>query len=403
MLGATKRMTGLTLKEQVPVLLVGLGHFGIHWSAAIFYLLLPFITKEMALSYAEAGSLAAMFHVSAALSNLGSGVLCDVTGRRVLIQAGSLIMAGGALLLFGAAGVVAVLYLLVILMGTSNSLWHPAAISFLAQRHPGQRGYVLSMHVLGAAVADSVAPVVAGILLAWMTWRSTAVVGSLPILALAVILAVILLPQDTPDANREKKRGMSLRDYLSGLKQVILNRDVLLLSVMAGFRSMTMNGMFVFLPMYLANALGFEPVWVGIGVGALHLGGGIVTPLAGAASDRFGCWPVVLVGLASTAVLVPLLTLTQSVALVVPCAALVGFGLFSIRPVVHSWLMNLTPPAVAGSATSLLFGIQSAMSVLAPPLGGFVADTWGLASVFYLLTAMMGGAILLMIVLPRDR
>jgi len=64
---------------------------------------------------------------------------------------------------------------------------------------------------------------------------------------------------------------------------------------------------------------------------------------------------------------------------------LLGFALFAVRPVIHRWLMDLTPPRLGGSAISLLFGTQAALSAIVPIIGGIIADVWGRTVVFYFL------------------
>ena len=68
---------------------------------------------------------------------------------------------------------------------------------------------------------------------------------------------------------------------------------------------------------------------------------------------------------------------------------MLGFALYAVRPVVHSWLMDMTPPELGGSATSLMFGAQTGLSILAPVLGGIIADASGLTTTFYALAGSM--------------
>ena len=219
MIAAIERFTGLRWTGQGPAFLVGLGHAGTHWIAATFYLLLPFITADLGLSYAEAGALVAVFHVSAVVANFASGLIVDVTGRRVVFQVASLVIGGGALLAFGLGGRMVMLSVLVALIGGANNLWHPAAIAFLSQHYPDHRGYALSIHALGANIGDAVAPLAAGALLVWLTWRGAASVAALPVLAAAALIAFMLLPRDT-DGAQEARRGMGLGEYFSGLAAV---------------------------------------------------------------------------------------------------------------------------------------------------------------------------------------
>ena len=66
-------------------------------------------------------------------------------------------------------------------------------------------------------------------------------------------------------------------------------------------------------------------------------------------------------------------------------------------------MMDLTPPGMNGSATSLMFGTQGAFKMGLPVLGGFIADTWGLPAVFYLLAATMLAANVAAVALPRSQ
>jgi MFS family permease len=133
----------------------------------------------------------------------------------------------------------------------------------------------------------------------------------------------------------------------------------------------------------------------------LQLGGVVAGPVAGAVSDRIGRRPVVLAGLSVSTVIIVALTFVDNELVYVAGVSLLGFALFAVRPVVHSWMMDLTPPGMAGSATSLMFGTQSLFSVLMPVLGGIVADRFGLTAVFYLLAATVLVSNTLVYLLPR--
>lgn len=399
---AFERLTGLRWKGQGPVFLVGLGHCAVHWTAVTFYLLVPFITADLGLTYTEAGALVAVFHASSVLANLGSGPLVDVSGRRVLFQVVAVGLGGAALFGFAGARGLPWLVVMVAVIGGANNLWHPAAISFLSRRHPENRGYALSIHALGANMGDAIGPLAAGALLVWLSWQGTAAVGALPVLAVALLLGVTLMAEERAGAGAVG-RGMGLGEYARGLRRMVADRAVLGLCLMAGFRTVTQNGLFVFLPLYLAHELGAGPLWVGLALTLMQLGGVVAAPIAGTWSDRVGRRPVVLAGLtASTAVIFGLAVL-GNIALFIIGVSLLGFVLFAVRPVVHGWLMDLTPPRLGGSATSLMFGVQSSLSALALPVGGAIADAWGLAHAFTMLAGTALAANLLVLALPGDR
>ena len=78
-----------------------------------------------------------------------------------------------------------------------------------------------------------------------------------------------------------------------------------------------------------------------------------------------------------------------------------GLTLYAVRPVFHSWLMDMVPAEMGGSAASVMFGTQAFLASLTPLIGGVIADTWGLTEVFYFLAALMLLANLIVVVLPR--
>lgn len=393
------RLTGLGAREQAPAWVVSLGHGATHWIAATFYLILPYLTEELGLSYTEAGVLVSTFHVSSFLANFGSGMVVDVLGRRVLVQAVSLVLGAAALMMFGLAGGLALLMALVAVVGGTNNLWHPAAISFLSGLYPNNRGYVLSIHTLGASLGDSLAPLCVGAMLAVLTWRDTALWGSIPVLVIALLIIVSIARMDK-DADGQVSKKITVGEYFSGLRVMFTDRAAMGLCLMAGFRSMTQNGLLMFIPIYLANVLKVGPFMTGVGMFAMQLGGFFAGPIAGAWSDKIGRRPIVLGAATGTTVVVTFLAVAQSEYLFIAGVSALGFVLFAIRPVIHSWMMDLTPPAMHGSATSALFGTQSGLSLIIPVLGGWIADLYGVGAVFYLLAGTMLLANVLVAMLP---
>jgi MFS family permease len=397
---AIQRLTGLHWKGQGPAFLVASGHAATHWVLGTFYVLLPYITSDLGLSYAQAGGLVTVFHVSAFAANAGSGAVVDIRGRRVLVQSCSLVVGAAALMAMGLATQALWLVPLVVLIGITNNLWHPAAISFLSQCYPSNRGYALSIHTLGASVGDAIAPVVAGATLLALTWQGTASVTALPVLGIAGLLLAMLGASDRENG-ASASEGSGFGGYLRSVMALVRDRAVIGLCTMAAFRSMTQSGLLVFLPLYLADVLKVSPVVLGLALMSMQLGGMVAGPAAGIASDRIGRQPVTLLCLTASTLTIVLLTMVSGVGLFVTVVTLLGLALFAVRPVIHSWALDLAPPHLGGSMVSLLFGAQSAFSALVPLAGGLVADQWGLAAVFYVLAASMLVSNLIVLALPN--
>lgn len=382
------------------VFMLSLGHGATHWIAGTLYILLPVLKDRFGLSYVEAGLFLSVYHACAFAANFISGFAVDVTGRQVLVQVVALVVGALATVMLGVSSTYLLLCVMMGLMGAANQAWHPGALAYLSARYPRNRGYVLSIHAIGANAGDALAPMVAGALLVWASWQTTAMVGALPAVLAAVLLGVTLLPAEKPNG-ADGSPGMSARSYITGYGALLRDRAVMGLTLTAGFRTMAQTGLFAFLPLYIADVMGRGTVFMGTALMMIQLGGIVAAPVAGVWSDRIGRRPIVFGALGISSVGIFLLTLVNDQTLFVICISLLGFFLFAIRPVVQSWMMDLVPPSFAGSATSMMFGVQSILGALAPLIGGVIADRYGLLAVFYLLAGIMLLANVLALLVPK--
>jgi MFS family permease len=128
----------------------------------------------------------------------------------------------------------------------------------------------------------------------------------------------------------------------------------------------------------------------------------VATPAAGHLSDRIGRRPIVIGGLWTTTAIIIALTFIESQVVFVAGIAFLGFFLYAARPVMHSWMMDLAPSNMGGSATSLMFGFQSLATIPVPIVGGLIADNYGLLPVFYCLAGSMLIANVLTLLVPKQ-
>jgi MFS family permease len=363
-------------------------HGSLHWVSMTIYALLPFIKESMALSYTQAGFLISVIHTSAFLTSMPSGVLVDLTDRRVACQFMALAVAGLALGLVGVTSGYWMLATLIALIAAMNTLWHPAAVSYLSNTYPGRRGLAISFHTVGSKLGDAGAPLFVGAAVAGLGWQNTAMAGaSLPLVSALFILVFLLGAERRHRETAGRHKG---RDYLKGLLQVLANGSIWKLCLLSGFRSTTQSGLRTFLPLYLVGALAVEPLVMGL-VLMLYQGAGAVTsPIVGTLSDRFGRKPVLLIGFSVTTLAVLAMPASLNLWVFAAIVILCGVFLFAIQPVVQSWAMDIAPPRLGGTVIGLQFSTQSVFSILVPVIGGLIADNWGIGFVFY----MLAGAVL---------
>jgi MFS family permease len=382
--------------------LISIGHGLTHWYPATFYLLLPLIGAELGLSYSQIGFIMTCKYIASAVANVPGGVLVDTVGRKGLLMGVSLFWIGFPYLLIGFTHSYVLLLACIALVGFGNSLWHPTAIPTLGRRYPERKGFVLSVHGMGGNVGDAVAPVVIGAVLTVFTWREVVVLNVVPGFVVAALLFVFLGSMRLSSKKTEEET-QSFGAYLASLKDLFLSRSLILLSTGSAFRTMTQSALLTFLPVYLANDMGYSPFWVGACLFALQAAGFAASPMAGHLSDRMGRKHILMTSMAASALVLAAMALSGGSALFVALVAVLGFFLYATRPVIQAWMLEATPKNMGGSSIGVLFGAQAVGGALGPLLSGMVADRLGLAAAFYFLAATIVVANVFVIAVPARR
>jgi sugar phosphate permease len=405
---STTAAAALPARTFKDVWLISAGHALTHWYPATFYVLLPLIGKELGLSYTQIGFLMSAQHIAGAISNLPGGMLVDAVGKKGYLMAASLFWVGFPYALMSLTDSMWMLVICVMLVGIGNNLWHPAAIPTLAHRYPQRKGLVLSFHGMGGNIGEAVAPLAAGALLAWFSWRTVVVVNVVPGLVMAtLILMMVGALAPTPargtadNVNTGSGEAWSARQYLQDLLGLLRNRALMLICVSAGFRTLTQVGLLVFLPVYLAYEQGYSPLAVGVCMTVMQVAGLIAGPIAGHLSDRVGRQKVVISSmLLSGATILGMVFAGQSMLFIV-FVALVGFFMYAMRPVLQAWAVENTPQRLAGTGVGLQFTILSIGGSIAPATFGIIADTWSVYAAFYFLAGTIIAANLLVLFVPH--
>jgi MFS family permease len=398
--------SGAPTRSFKEVWLISIGHTLTHWYPATFYLLLPLIGKELGLSYSQIGLIMTCQSIAAAVSNIPGGMFVDTVGRKGYLLALSLFWVGFPYLLMGFSHGYWVLLVCVSLVGIGNNLWHPTAIPTLASRFPARKGLVLSIHGMGGNVGDAVAPLVIGALLATLTWRQVVFVNVVPGVVIACLILVYLGSLRLAGEAAEKKpakEGQTLAEYFRGLRMLLQNKKLILLTVSSSFRTMTQTGLLTFLPLFLAYEMGYSPLWVGACMFLLQAAGFAASPIAGHLSDRMGRRSILMSSMAMTGVVLFLMAVAGRSSVFIFFIAVLGFFLYAVRPVLQAWVLETTPKTMGGTSIGLLFGAQHIGSALGPVVGGVIADAYGIMAAFYFLAATIVVANLFVFFIPtRD-
>jgi MFS transporter, FSR family, fosmidomycin resistance protein len=378
---------------------IGAGHAMTHAYAAAFYLLLPFLAKDVGLTYSQVGLIIAVRQLMSTVVNLPAGMLVDTLGRRSLFMGLALAWAAVPYLLVGLTSSYAVILVSVGVVGVGNFLWHPAAITAISEMYPTRRGYGLALHELGANLGETLTPLAAGFLLAALTWRRTLLV----IVAAGLLLSLVIIRMMN-HASRQRGappvRAPAFRDYARGLRVLARNGRLLILSMVSGVRAMTQIGLSTFLPLYLSNELHVAPALMGLYLAVVQASGMVATPIAGVLSDRLGPKRIATAGMFTTSVVILGFAALHLGAAFVAALALLGFFVYSMRPAIFRWAIGVVPREYEGTAVGVLFTTQAVLPTAMPLVGGYLGDRYGLLSIFYVIAGTVLVANLALLFVP---
>ena len=350
-------------------------------------IIMPKIKVGLGLNRAQFGSLATAQSMSNGLSTLTAGFLGDRFSNRASQMLGlSLGLMGLSFLLAGYAPSYWTMFAVMLLVGVGPAIFHPPAISELSRRFPERRGFVVSLHGLGANVGEVLGPVSVAGVLTFMMWREVLKASFFPAILTAVLIwAMLRIPPPM------SAQGVSsVREYVASVGVLLKNRVVIVLVLATALRGLGESAVGAYLPLYLIDDLGIEELKVSLFLSGAQMAGIASQPLLGYLSDRYGRKAVLVPGTASLA----LLSLALSVAEpgVQLAAIIVARGAFtySLHHIFIAAALDAARGHVQSTVVALIYG-AGFLGSFSPFVAGLISDRYGIHSAF-----IYGGVVLLL-------
>ena len=363
-------------------------HMTEHLYVGVITVALPVIASAMGLSMAQIGSLVSTRSLVAGIVNLPSGFLADAIRRRTVLLGVCLVFLGLASLLMSFAQNFWSLMVFMAIGGLGSGSFHPQSIAILSTAYRERRAFALGIHDSAANLGEVIAPLTIGALLAYTDWRTTLQIWALPGLIVGISYAMFF-----PEANRRGHRGARWQRLLP--KELLKNRDILVMFLVSVFRTLGQSALTVALPLYLTLYLKLSVAVMGLYISTLFFFAGISPSISGWVADRIGRMSLIIIGSALAALsVVALPHLPAGIPLGIGCA-FVGGLLWALRPVIFAAAMEMVPPELSGTTVGLLYSGNMGLSFLAPLTAGLVADAYGLPTtltfigIFPLLACLM--------------
>ena len=317
----------------------------------IFGPLMPEMQKDLGFSNIESGYLFLTITFGQLAAALCSGMISSRINHSGALRLSAWLL-GFALLLFLFVESIWSVSLVMIVIGFAGGLHVPSAVpTITAEIQKSDWGRGLAVHQLAPPLSFVSAPLIAAILLKWLTWREVLLVWG------ALALVSSLLYSYRGEGGEFPGRPLSLPNLKKLFKLPSFWMLVLLFSMaMAGNA-----GIFSMLPLFFVKERGFDLGTANLLLGLSQLTGLTVVFVAGMLADRFGLKVMMGVALGGAAVLTLAIGVLEGVPLVfvlfLQSAVLTAFfptGYAAMARVSHPSLRSVT--SAAGSAIAFLLG-----------------------------------------------
>ena len=388
------RMTGRFMITGLAV-----GHSVFHWVMQSFVVVLPEIQAAFQLSAVGVGGILTSRELASGIIRLPGGVLSDVLRQHWgWLLAACLLVAGLGSLAIGVSPIYPLLLAGMALVAMAHSVWHLPSSASLSYHFPEKRGLALAFHGVGGSVGDVAGPLATGALLSVLGWK-----GILSVYAIVPAFLAFLAVWSFQNIGRVKESSDKPGDQPSraeSTKRLLTDPVLWGITVVRGFRAMSLVALVTVLPLYLARELDMSPFARGFHIGLLIAIGLAAKPVAGHLSDRWGRKQVLVPGLIwSCALALALIPFSQGIGLTITIA-LLGLFLYPDQPILTAATLEIVGRDVSATALGIATFASFIMSAASPLIAGGLYQSYGMGPAVYFIAALFGAAAVLFALLP---
>ncbi|WP_298924574.1 MFS transporter [uncultured Ramlibacter sp.] len=358
------------------------GHIFLHACMAGTRMAAPLLALREGHSEASVGVLLALFALTQVFLALPAGRYADRHGLKRPVGFAVVAATTGAGLAV-AFPVFPVLCLAALLTGGATG-----TASIALQRHVGRAATtptelkkVFSWLAIGPAVSNFLGPFSAGLVIDHGGFRlAFLLMAVLPLLSWFWVRPTSELPPVIrPEGDKPGTTWDMVRE--PGFRRLLLVNWLL----------SSCWDVHTFVVPVLGHELGLSASVIGSLLGAFAVAAAAVRVVLPVLAARLQEWAVVAGAMAATAVLFALYPLLHTPLAMGACSVALGLALGSVQPMIMSMLHQMTPEHRHGEAVALRIMAINASSVAMPMLFGLAGTFIGIAGVFWVVGALVGG------------
>ena len=340
--------------------------------------LYPNLVTEFNLSNQQVGLISSIPSLVSAILSIPMGLLSDRIGAKKMIILSIIVATTGAITA-GLAQNPTMLIIAVSLLYLNTTIYHPASYSFTTFLfEPRDRPKALGVQGAGGTLGMALGPISVSILVGILGfgWRRAYLSWVIPlIIGVILVWYIKFIPTSEDEDKTSKEAGVSGASRL-------WSRSLVFFLSFGGLRTMAASMSTTFLSLWLVNTRGMDLALSSLIFGTSSLMGIVASPLGGVLAARYGekrwttATTIVSYACFALAFLVP-----SNIAFTV---FYLGYGFFNLFSMAANSAITakLSPSKQRGLGFALYFLPGSIMGAVAPMIAAYIADLWGIYSVF---------------------
>jgi predicted MFS family arabinose efflux permease len=347
-----------------------MGWIAIYLGRSILAPLLPLLSSELGLTYAQVGLIESAYLVGYIVVKVPAGLVANRIGiKRTLVL--SMVGYGVSTALnFGATGF-AHLMVFRFLLGLFQGVHLPIANTLLSERFGERQGRAIGFHESGPNVGNTVAFPLAVTITSTLSWRWAFLLLSLPAFLLAGVATIVL--RDEKKVEREaqsmpEEGKLSIRGF-SGI--------LVPLALAHATYNLCLRTLLIFIPSYLVEFRGMSFSAAGFVASVMPAAGIIAKVSSGFLAERAGRRTSIVSAIALSGVFIlSLVWLPSSPYLTLNLVAL-GLVLYSYSPIIYSSVTSSLPPELKSMGLGAVTMAGNIVGALSTFIIGVLIDSYG--------------------------
>ncbi|MBN2134768.1 MAG: MFS transporter [Acidobacteria bacterium] len=371
--------------EKNTLIFSALAHGYTHFYMAIFTATILFMAADFKISIEKIGIVGTIFSGVFGFGALAAGFLIHRISAKTTIM---ISLTGGTLFTFLTAFMPS-LFLMALsltIMGAFGALYHPAGLTLVSNTIKS-RGRGLAIHGMGGTTGLAIAPMFAGFLTEYLSWRWAYALLAAPGVLLLIYGLTIHIKEENIEGVSHKKKTTNG----NGKKPAHPADFLIYVFALQICFGLFFNGSTTFLPSHATDAIGFSFLGMkGMALGgffttiALVLGGLLGQFIGGELSEKYKLYKLQFFVMLVSAPTLFLLGVTTDYLFVIIMFLFALFA-FSWQPIGNGMVAYYTPAKFRGYVFGISFALSFGVGALASWLAGIVTDSYSIDKVFFVM------------------